>query len=131
MKYAIVIPDGCADEPQAPLGDRTPLQAANLPNIDRRAPPGVSYRNLLVCRGRGPRSVFGDDTRTQPPHDIPDKPIADYLPSGTGAGLLQRLMANSRDVFADHPVNQARRAAGKRDATQVWLWGQGRAAKLT
>src|SRR5262249_53712075 len=28
---------------------------------------------------------------------------------------------------APHPVTRARRAAGKRDATQVWLWGQGRA----
>ena len=25
MKYAIVIPDGCADEPQESLGGKTPL----------------------------------------------------------------------------------------------------------
>src|SRR5262249_44988405 len=31
---------------------------------------------------------------------------------------------------APHPVTRARRAAGKRDATQVWLWGQGRAPSL-
>ena len=29
MKYAIVIPDGCADEPQESLGGLTPLQAAD------------------------------------------------------------------------------------------------------
>ena len=29
MKYALVIPDGCADEPQAELGGRTPLLAAD------------------------------------------------------------------------------------------------------
>ena len=28
MEYAIVIPDGCADEPQTSLGGKTPLQAA-------------------------------------------------------------------------------------------------------
>jgi 2,3-bisphosphoglycerate-independent phosphoglycerate mutase len=28
-------------------------------------------------------------------------------------------------------VNQARRAAGQRDATQIWLWGQGRASQLS
>jgi 2,3-bisphosphoglycerate-independent phosphoglycerate mutase len=33
-------------------------------------------------------------------------------------------------VFADHPVNQARRAAGKLPATNVWLWGLGRALHL-
>ena len=28
VKYAIVIPDGCADEPQPTLDGKTPLQAA-------------------------------------------------------------------------------------------------------
>ena len=33
MKYAIIIPDGCADEPQDSLGGRTPLSAARTPHI--------------------------------------------------------------------------------------------------
>src|SRR5262249_964582 len=41
MKYVIVIPDGCADEPVAELGNLTPLQAAKLPNMDRVAEAGV------------------------------------------------------------------------------------------
>ena len=41
MKYAIVIPDGCADEPQESLGGRTPLQASHTPNMDRIAQLGV------------------------------------------------------------------------------------------
>ena len=40
MKYVIVIPDGCADEPMDSLGGKTPLQAANLPNIDALAKSG-------------------------------------------------------------------------------------------
>lgn len=39
-------------------------------------------------------------------------------------------MERSRTVLRDHPVNQGRRAKGKRDATQIWLWGQGRAPHL-
>ena len=39
-------------------------------------------------------------------------------------------MERSRAVLADHPVNQARREVGKRPATQIWLWGQGRAPHL-
>jgi 2,3-bisphosphoglycerate-independent phosphoglycerate mutase len=31
MKYAIIIPDRCADEPQASLGGKTPLAAAKMP----------------------------------------------------------------------------------------------------
>jgi 2,3-bisphosphoglycerate-independent phosphoglycerate mutase len=41
MKYAIIIPDGCADEPQAALGGRTPLQAARMPNTDAIVKMGV------------------------------------------------------------------------------------------
>lgn len=228
MKYVIVIPDGCADEPQAGLGGRTPLQAAHTPHMDRIAksglvgrtdnvPPGltpasdvatlslfgydplvvytgrapletaamgiklgpddwaircnlvhvadeqmrdftaghitsqegkalieamqsrlgggalefhagVSYRNILIFRGPG--APFGAATKTQPPHDIPDQPIAAHLPTGPGGELLRDLMQKSRAVLADHPVNQARRTKGERDATQVWLWGQGRAPAL-
>src|SRR5262245_10905440 len=41
MKYAIVIPDGCADEPQESLGGKTPLQAAHRPNMNRIAQTGL------------------------------------------------------------------------------------------
>lgn len=44
MKYAIVIPDGCADEPQESLGGRTPLEAARTPAMDQIARAGVVGR---------------------------------------------------------------------------------------
>jgi 2,3-bisphosphoglycerate-independent phosphoglycerate mutase len=229
MKYAIVIPDGCADEPQESLGGNSPLQAAHTPNVDRlarqgivgltnnvpasltpasdvatlslfgydpldvytgRAPletaamgiilgpddwaircnlvtvedeqmrdftaghisnaegwaliesvaaalgqpgrldfyPGVGYRNILVYRGAG-AAPFTAETKTQPPHDIPDRPIADYLPKGPGSDVLRNLMERSREVLRDHPVNLARQDADKPRATQIWLWGQGRAPR--
>src|SRR6187402_1058365 len=48
MKYAIVIPDGCADEPQASLGGKTPLQAAHTPAMDAIARAGVVGRSNNV-----------------------------------------------------------------------------------
>src|SRR4051812_18724836 len=48
MKYAIVIPDGAADEPQDALGGRTPLQAAHTPEMDRVAREGVLGRSSNV-----------------------------------------------------------------------------------
>ena len=48
MKYVIVIPDGCADEPQETLGGRTPLQAARMPSADRLAAAGVVGRATHV-----------------------------------------------------------------------------------
>ncbi|WP_437225588.1 cofactor-independent phosphoglycerate mutase [Planctomicrobium sp. SH661] len=42
MKYVLVIPDGCADEPQGSLAGRTPLQAAHVPHMDEVARTGIS-----------------------------------------------------------------------------------------
>jgi 2,3-bisphosphoglycerate-independent phosphoglycerate mutase len=198
MKYAIIIPDGCADEPQDSLDGRTPLQAANIPAMDAVAKlgvvgrsnntpeslpagsdialgpndwaircnlvsiedqimksftaghitspeaaeliqaaqqaiggdelqfyPGVSYRNLLVYRCKDRPAPFSPDTRTTPPHDLTDKLVIDDYPRGPGSDLLTHLMSETMHLFADHPVNKARRAAGKPPATNVWLWGLG------
>jgi 2,3-bisphosphoglycerate-independent phosphoglycerate mutase len=231
MKYAIIIPDGCADEPQEVLGGKTPLQAAHTPAMDEiaasgvvgrasnvpahlpagsdvanisllgydpvanysgRAPleaaaqgialgpndwavrcnlvtiedqimkdftadhisskeaaelitsaqeelvgdlplefvSGVSYRNLLLYRGNQNPAPFATDTRTTPPHDLTDKSIADDYPRGAGSDLLNELMSRSVTLFADHPVNLARRDAGKLPATNVWLWGLGKTPML-
>ncbi|MGN6626885.1 MAG: cofactor-independent phosphoglycerate mutase, partial [Tepidisphaeraceae bacterium] len=41
MKYAIIIPDGAADDPLVQLGGKTPLEAAKTPNMDAVARQGV------------------------------------------------------------------------------------------
>src|SRR5215211_465321 len=67
MKYAIVIPDGCADDPQESLGGKTPLQAARLPNMDRAARMGLVGRANNVPKPLTPASdvatlsLFGYD----------------------------------------------------------------------
>src|SRR3982750_426873 len=40
MKYAIIIPDGAADEPLPELNGKTPIEAAATPNMDRIATEG-------------------------------------------------------------------------------------------
>lgn len=91
---------------------------------------GVSYRNLMVYRGRAGSSPFGEDTHTTPPHDVPDQPAAQHLPKGAGAMLLNELMQAGAAVVQTHPINAARRGAGKREANAIWLWGQGKAPSL-
>jgi 2,3-bisphosphoglycerate-independent phosphoglycerate mutase len=230
MKYALIIPDGCADDPQESLGGKTPLQAANIPAMDAvaaagvvgsanntpetlpagsdtanlsllgydpvkfytgRAPleaaamgielgpedwaircnlvtiedqvmksftagqiskpeaaallatlqeklgserlqfySGVGYRNLLIYRGAGMSPLFSTDTRTAQPHDLTDQSVQDDYPRGPGSDLLNQLMSDSGPIFAEHPVNAARRVAGKLPATNVWLWGLGSRPKL-
>lgn len=90
----------------------------------RKFHAGVSYRHLLVW-ANGPVKI-----ETQPPHDIAGKPVADHLPRGERQDELRDLMMKSIAILKDHPVNKARLAAGKKPATQIWLWGQGRALSL-
>lgn len=67
MKYALVIPDGCADEPQASLGGKTPLEAADVPHMDAVAKSGVVGRADHVPASMpsgsdvGTMSLFGYD----------------------------------------------------------------------
>ncbi len=82
--------------------------------------PGVSYRHLLVWSG----GVTGMECT--PPHDISDRPVADYLPKGEGADTVLGLMRESWRILADHPVNLSRAERGLKPANSLWLWGQGR-----
>ena len=86
--------------------------------------PGVSYRHLMVWRNGK------EGMATTPPHDITDQKTAGHLPRGDGAERLLQLMAASRPILAAHPVNKKRQAEGHRQATSIWLWGQGRAPQL-
>jgi 2,3-bisphosphoglycerate-independent phosphoglycerate mutase len=81
---------------------------------------GVSYRHLMVWRG----GVLG--TKLTPPHDITGKPVEAYLPAGVGAERLNDIMRRAAEILRGHPVNQARRAEGKNEATSAWFWGQGK-----
>ena len=93
--------------------------------------PGVSYRNLLIYRGKpGAPSPFSIDSRTSAPHDLTDGTVLDNYPKGPGCDLLCNWMEQSVALFAEHPVNLARVANGKRPATNLWLWGLGKTPHL-
>lgn len=51
MKFAIVIPDGCADEPLDELGGKTPLEVANPKHINAIASGGRVGRVATVPKG--------------------------------------------------------------------------------
>ena len=56
MKYAIVIPDGAADRPSEALGGHTPLEVAQLPNMDRIAREGRLGTVRTIPEGLSPGS---------------------------------------------------------------------------
>lgn len=93
--------------------------------------PGVSYRNLMMLRGSAEAPApFSSDSRTRAPHDLTDLSVTSDYPRGPGSDLLTELMERSVPLFEKHPVNLARIAAGKKPATNVWLWGQGKSPVL-
>lgn len=72
MKYVVILTDGAADTPVEELGGKTPLEAANKPNIDELAkhgemglvrtvpdnlPPGSDVANLAVF-GYDPQKYY-------------------------------------------------------------------------
>ncbi|HZP27600.1 MAG TPA: phosphoglycerate mutase, partial [Acidimicrobiia bacterium] len=60
VKYVVLVPDGCADEPIAALGGRTPLQAAEMPNLARLAAAGEVGRAAVIPPGLPPGSDVGN-----------------------------------------------------------------------
>jgi 2,3-bisphosphoglycerate-independent phosphoglycerate mutase len=82
--------------------------------------PGVSYRHLVIWKNGSVKPAC------TPPHDILEKEFKSYLPSGDGSDVLRDLMQRSQPILKSHAVNEKRRAAGKRTADSIWLWGQGK-----
>src|SRR5450432_2028102 len=60
MKYLVLVPDGCADEPLAELGGRTPLEAARMPRLARLAARGEVGLADVIPLGLPPGSDVGN-----------------------------------------------------------------------
>lgn len=63
---------------------------------------------------------------THDPVYVAGGPVFDFMPSGPDAQILKQLMNEMQMLFHEHPVNQAREAAGQPLINTAWLWGGGR-----
>jgi 2,3-bisphosphoglycerate-independent phosphoglycerate mutase len=95
-----------------------------LGNSAFRFYPGISYRHLLIWKGKG------EKIKTTPPHDITEQEIGAYLPKGEGARELIKLMTDTQILLKIHPINHKRLQEGKREANATWPWGQGKAPQM-
>ena len=132
MKYVIVIPDGCADEPQESLGGKTPLQAAHKPNMDRIAQQGVVGRSNNVPQPLTPASdvatlsLFGYDPLAVYTGRAPLETAAMGIPLGPNDWAIRCNLVNveneaMRDFTAGHitseegrPLIEARASGARR-----------------
>ena len=229
MKYLLIVGDGMADYPVPELGDKTPLQVANKPNMDMIASKGCSgllktvpegltpgsgtailsvlgYDPTIYYTGRGPFEAAARNIKLNendvayrcnlitekdgilvdysadhiansesaklietikenfekqgeveffaglgyrhflilrnymhkeivdctPPHDAHGVEVSKILPRArteeaeSVGELLSRLILDSRKVLENHPVNVARKKAGKRPGNMIWPWGGGK-----
>jgi len=95
----------------------------SLGDDDVKFYPGVSYRHILKLKGHEDAL----SAQCTPPHDIPDKPVGEYLPKGKGSDILRDLMQRSEKVLRDHPINLNRQSRGDIPAATIWLfWGSGK-----
>jgi 2,3-bisphosphoglycerate-independent phosphoglycerate mutase len=85
---------------------------------------GVGYRHLVVFKG------MDFDVRTCPPHDHIGEPVEKLLPRGKGADLLIELINRSQQLFVSHEINRVREDLHENPVSSIWLWGQGRQARL-
>jgi 2,3-bisphosphoglycerate-independent phosphoglycerate mutase len=60
VKYVVLVPDGCADEPNAELGGRTPLEAAAMPHLAAMAARSEVGRAAVIPEGLPPGSDVGN-----------------------------------------------------------------------
>jgi 2,3-bisphosphoglycerate-independent phosphoglycerate mutase len=89
--------------------------------------PGLDYRHFLVIRNLPDSRLI----ECNPPHDVTGAKIGDVLPTAKSekvepaTNLLRKMILDSKAVLENHPVNIARRKAGKRPGNMVWFWGGG------
>lgn len=65
----------------------------------------------------------GIDVTTHDPAEALGRVVDEYLPVGTDAGLLERLMTEIQMWLHAQPLNAAREAAGRLPVNALWLWG--------
>ncbi|MDR1993284.1 MAG: cofactor-independent phosphoglycerate mutase [Nitrososphaerota archaeon] len=90
--------------------------------------PGLDYRHFLIMRNfTQPEQIY-----CSPPHDVIGQAIDDVMPKAKGpevennTQLLRDMIEGSRNILHNHPVNIARKKAGKRPGNLIWPWGGGK-----
>ena len=60
VKFVVLVPDGCADEPVAVLDGKTPLEAAHMPHLQALAARSEVGRAAVIPAGLPPGSDVGN-----------------------------------------------------------------------
>ncbi|MDA0833169.1 MAG: cofactor-independent phosphoglycerate mutase [Planctomycetota bacterium] len=121
MKYALIIPDGCADEPQSSLGGKTPLQAATVPHMDEIARCGIVGHTETVPASMSPgsdvgtMSLFGYDPLVYHTGRAPLEAAAQGIPLGPDDWAIRcNLVTVEHETMISFTAEQIPSAQGRR-----------------
>lgn len=99
---------------------------AELEKLGMTVYPTPSFRHMAVQQGGDIAGIA-----LKPPHDILGQVVGDYRFSGNGnADALWRLMELANRKLEHLPINEQRRAMGKKPANGIWFWAEGTAVAL-
>src|SRR5437764_7393737 len=121
MKYAIIIPDGAADEPLRELDGRTPIEAARTPNMDRIATEGRQGTARTVPEGFESGSdvatmcLLGYDPRVYHTGRAPLEAAAQHIPLSPADCVFRCNLVTVVDgVMKDHSAGGISNAEAQR-----------------
>ncbi len=89
---------------------------------------GLGYRHFLILRNYLHKEIV----KFIPPHDAIGMKISKILPQAQNKETraiiesLNKLIIDSKKILERHPVNIARKKAGKNPGNMIWPWGGGR-----
>ena len=96
---------------------------------DVRFYPGISFKHILVIKGKGMSG--GDAIDCTPPHDHPGELFSSLLVKSLfdegkeNSELLNSLILHSQNMLQNHPINKDRINSGKDPANIIWPWSPG------
>lgn len=99
---------------------------AAMDAIGMRIAPTPSFRHMAIQKNGDIRGL-----KAKPPHDILGQVVGPYAFTGNdNAGKLWDLMALANRKLEHLPLNERRRAEGKKPANGIWFWAEGTAVQL-
>src|SRR3989339_577022 len=112
-------------DPKKYYTGRGPLEAASLGVKLKES--DIAFRcNLVTIKDGLMESFTADHISTEEA----GKKVELYLPQGPGEHLIKSLMKESIMHLLEHKVNITRIENGKKPATMIWLWGQGKKPQM-
>lgn len=84
---------------------------------------GTQYRHILVVKN----IILNEfELPLTPPHDISGQSVKNFEPRNE---TLAQICKKAHDILENCPENKNRIENGQKPATDIWLWGEGKAAK--